>query len=136
MSRKESEDAVSVISFMTSSLRIYWWNPITKVFIIDWQNIINIMECWIKDLDSVIMLSLISFCIIFTPIEVKINIAKERGTVYSLVDADGFLNMLSKFDKFELELQHTDNFIFCVELFVFQFVTQKYKLVTLFTFLK
>ena len=45
MSRNETKEAVSVVSFISRSFGVYKWNPISKVWIID---IINIFESEIK----------------------------------------------------------------------------------------
>jgi len=52
-------------------------------------------------------------------------IDKKRGTDFSLRDAIDLLeNVPSELDKYVIdkELQHTDDFIFCVTLFAFCFV--------------
>ena len=48
MSRNEEEQVVSVISVISGSLRIWQWKLISKILIINCQNIINIPECEIK----------------------------------------------------------------------------------------
>jgi hypothetical protein len=55
-------------------------------------------------------------------------IDKKRGTDFSLRDATDLLeNVPSELDKYVIdkELQHTDDFIFCVALFAFCFVLDK-----------
>jgi hypothetical protein len=56
------------------------------------------------------------------------NISKKRGTIYSHRDADDLLQNISfELDKYVIdkELQHDDDFIFCVALFSFHFVLDK-----------
>jgi len=61
-------------------------------------------------------------------IGVKVKIDKERGTYSSHRDADDFLeNVPFELDKYVIdkELQHTDDFTFCVAHFNFCFVLNK-----------
>ena len=55
-------------------------------------------------------------------------LCKERDTVCSHRDADNLLkNVPSELDKYDIdmELQHTDDLIFCVALFTFHFLLDK-----------
>ena len=81
--RKWDREAVSVIS--SDYVGVFYWTPMAKVGIVNWQNVINILECKNKCLIFCDSFVFYKFQYIFCLIWVKENIGKMKGQFVSMV---------------------------------------------------